>query len=145
VLVQAMQHPAAGEPHRPTGLQVRAEERCESLRPHLEEIGVELAVAEELDQIKEVFNQMCAPVCGKPPPGLLDMPGVTPDQVGGFYQAAASFFRQAPWILHHRHGPTSNRAPSNRAWAEVGRKGPIGGAPGGPCGGIPGAVQPGVG
>ena len=25
------------------------------------------------------------------------MPGVTPEQVGGFYEAAASFFRQAPW------------------------------------------------
>jgi hypothetical protein len=25
------------------------------------------------------------------------MPGVTPAQVGGFYEAAASFFRQAPW------------------------------------------------
>ena len=36
-------------------------------------------------------------VCGKPQPGLLDMPGVTPEQVGGFYEAAAAFFRQAPW------------------------------------------------
>jgi hypothetical protein len=34
--------------------------------------------------------------CGKPRPGLLDMPGVMPAQVAGFY-AAASFFRQAPW------------------------------------------------
>jgi len=25
------------------------------------------------------------------------MPGVTPEQVGSFYQAAASFFRQKPW------------------------------------------------
>ena len=35
-LVQAMQHPAAGTPHRPTELQVRADERWESLRPHCE-------------------------------------------------------------------------------------------------------------
>jgi hypothetical protein len=27
----------------------------------------------------------------------LDMPGVTPAQVGSFYEAAAGFFRQAPW------------------------------------------------
>ena len=39
---------------------------------------------------------MCEPICGKPQPGLLDMPGVTPDQVGSFYEAAAFFFRQAP-------------------------------------------------
>jgi hypothetical protein len=97
VLVQAMQHPAAGTPHRPTELQVRADERWEALRPHLDEIGVGLAVAEELDQMEVVFNEMCAHVCGKPKPGLLDMPGVTPAQVGSFYEAAASFFRQAPW------------------------------------------------
>ena len=40
---------------------------------------------------------MCAHVCGKPPPGLLDMPGVTPAQVASFYEAASSFFQKAPW------------------------------------------------
>jgi tetratricopeptide (TPR) repeat protein len=97
VLVQAMQHPAAGTPHRPTELQVRADERWDSLKPHLDEIGVNLAVAEGLDQMEVVFRGMYEHVCGKPPPGLLDMPGVTPAQVGTFYEAAAFFFRQAPW------------------------------------------------
>jgi hypothetical protein len=97
VLVQAMQHPAAGTPHRPTELQVRADERWEALRPHLDEIGVSLAVMDELDQMEAVFNEMCAHVCGKPKPGLLDMPGVTPAQVARFYEAAASFFQKAPW------------------------------------------------
>src|SRR5262249_61619523 len=84
-LVQAMQHPAAGERHRPTELQVRPDERWASLRPHLDEIGVGLAVAEELDHLEVVFQGMCAHVCGEPKPGLLDMPGVTPMQVGSFY------------------------------------------------------------
>ena len=44
-----------------------------------------------------VFNAMCEHVCGKPRPGLLDMPGVTLAQVAGFYGAAAFFFQQAPW------------------------------------------------
>jgi tetratricopeptide (TPR) repeat protein len=96
-LVQAMRFPAAGEPHRPTGLQVRADERWEALRPHLDEIGVGLAVTEELDQLDAVFDQMTEQVYGKPRPGLLDMPGVKPAQVGSFFEAAASFFRQAPW------------------------------------------------
>jgi hypothetical protein len=96
-LVQAMRHPAAGTPHRPTELQVRADERWEALRPHLDEIGVGLAVAEELDQLEAVFQGMGEHVCGKPKPGLLDMPGVTPAQVASFYEAAAFFFRQAPW------------------------------------------------
>src|SRR5262249_46350054 len=41
--------------------------------------------------------QMIEHVCGEPEPGLLDMPGITPEQVGSFYEAAASFFEQAPW------------------------------------------------
>ena len=48
MLVQAMQHPATGTPHRPTELQVRPVEPWESLRPHLDEIGVRLAPTEEL-------------------------------------------------------------------------------------------------
>jgi hypothetical protein len=40
---------------------------------------------------------MCEQVCGKPKPGLLDMPGVTPAQVASFYEAAAFFFQEAPW------------------------------------------------
>jgi hypothetical protein len=30
-------------------------------------------------------------------PGLLTVPGVTPEVVGGVYEAAAEFYRQAPW------------------------------------------------
>lgn len=97
VLVQAMQHPAAGTSHRPTELQVRPDESWEALRPHLHEIGAGLAVGEELDQMEVVFQGMCEHVCGKPKPGLLDMPGVTPAQVGSFYEAAAFFFHKAPW------------------------------------------------
>jgi tetratricopeptide (TPR) repeat protein len=96
-LVQAMQHPAAGEPHRPTELQVRPDGSWESLRPHLTEIGVGLVVNEQLDELDAVFKDMAEHVCGKPEPGLLDMPGVTPEQVGSFYEAAASFFQKAPW------------------------------------------------
>jgi len=95
--VKAMQHPAAGEPHRPTEIQVRSNERWESLRQHLEEIGVSLAAGEELDLLDSAFAGMCEQVCGKPRPGLLDMPGVTPEQVARFYEAAASFFRRTPW------------------------------------------------
>ena len=81
-LVEAMQHPAAGQPHRPTELQVRADERWEALTPHLDEIGVNLVVCDELEEIDAVFSNMIAHVCGKPKPGLLDMPGVTAAQVG---------------------------------------------------------------
>jgi hypothetical protein len=97
VLVQAMQKPAAGKPHRPTEIQMKADVRWESLKPHLEEIAVELVVRDELDLLNGIFKHMAEQVGGKPQPGLLDMPGVTPEQVGSFYEAAAYFFQQAPW------------------------------------------------
>jgi hypothetical protein len=96
-LALAMQNPAVGEPHRPTQLQVRAEEGWLSLKPHVEEIGIGMTVAEELDQLGTVFEGMSEHLSGKPQPGLLDMPGMKPEAVASFYEAAASFFEQAPW------------------------------------------------
>jgi tetratricopeptide (TPR) repeat protein len=97
VLVKAMQAPAAGEPHRPTELQVRADERWESLRPPLDEIGVRLTASEGQPGVDAMFAELSERVAGEAPPALLDMPGVGPDQVASFYAAAAAFFRQAPW------------------------------------------------
>jgi hypothetical protein len=96
-LVQAMQHPREGEPHRPTELQVRASEPWEPLRPHLDEVGVKLVAVEKLDELDELFALLSERVIGKPRPGLLEMPNVKPEQVAAFYVAAAHFFRHAPW------------------------------------------------
>jgi tetratricopeptide (TPR) repeat protein len=96
-LVEAMQHPAAGEPHRPTELQVRAGEHWEFLKPHLEEVGIRLTVAHELVPLDRVLPEMAEHVVGKPRPGLLDMPGVTPEQAARFYNAAALYYQEAPW------------------------------------------------
>jgi tetratricopeptide (TPR) repeat protein len=97
VLAQAMQHPMAGEPHRPAQLQVRPDERWQNLQPHLEEIGVALSVADNLDLVEHILDEMGEPFGGKPAPGLLDMPGMKPEQVARFFEAAAAFCRQAPW------------------------------------------------
>ncbi len=96
-LVQAMQNPMAGEAHRPTEIQVRADEPWAPLKPHLEEIGVDLVVGQDFRPLDAIFWAVFEELCGKPQPGLLDAPGVTPEQVGRFYEAAALFFRQAPW------------------------------------------------
>jgi tetratricopeptide (TPR) repeat protein len=96
-LVKGMQHPLAGHPHRPTELQVRGDERWRSLQSHVEEIGIEFVVKDGLDQLDFMFVEMVEHVCGKPRPGLLDIPGLTPEAVGRFHEAAAAFFRRAPW------------------------------------------------
>jgi tetratricopeptide (TPR) repeat protein len=96
-VAQAMQHPPAGKPHRPAELLVRADERWETLRPHFEEIGVQLVAGGDPAQTDAVFASMFEHIAGPTEPGLLDVPGVTPELVARFYEAAAFFFRQAPW------------------------------------------------
>ncbi len=96
-LVQAMQEPAAGEPHRPRAVQVQRGSAWEALGPHLEEIGVRMLVVDDLEWLAAVMQGLDESLSGKPEPGLLDAPGVTPEQGAGFFAAAAAFFRDAPW------------------------------------------------
>ena len=97
VLAQAMRHPAMGKPHRPAELQVRPNDRWEYLRPHFDEIGVRLTSADAVDHVDGVLEELGEQLAGEKEPGLLDAPEMTPRQVAGFYEAAAEFFRQAPW------------------------------------------------
>jgi hypothetical protein len=96
-LAEAMKSPVVGEPHRPARLEVPSDARWESLARHVEELGVELVLTDELDELDGVFESLGEHLVGEPPPGMLDAPGVTPERVAGFYEAAAGFFRQAPW------------------------------------------------
>ena len=97
ILERALRHPAAGKPHRPITLEVRPLDHWEILKPHLEDIGVTLAVREQLDQIDAILADIAKNVGGKPQTGLLDVPGITAAQAGSFYDAAADFFQEAPW------------------------------------------------
>jgi tetratricopeptide (TPR) repeat protein len=104
-VVKAMQHPAAGTPHRPGEIQVPPGETWESLRPHFEEVGVRLNATEDLAELDEVFSAVYEQICGQPEPGLLDIEGVTPEKAAVFYDAAAYYFRQAPWKKIGYEGP----------------------------------------
>ena len=44
-----------------------------------------------------LLHELSEHLGGTSEPGLLDGPGVTPRLVAGFYEAAAEFFRLAPW------------------------------------------------
>ena len=96
-LVQAMQEPRAGRPYRPTEILVRSREAWEALRQPLEEIGVNLVVRDELEVTDAIFEDLVENAIGKPRPGLLEVPGIGPEQAAGFYDAAAFYFEQAPW------------------------------------------------
>jgi len=96
-LTAAMERPVAGEPHRPTELQVPRDDRWSSLKSHLEEIDIRALEVDELDQVDVAFADLSKRLVGKPVPGMLDVPGVQPEQVGRFYDAAAFYFEKAPW------------------------------------------------
>ena len=97
VLEKAMMKPAAGEPHRPTEIQVRPGKQWDVLTGPLESIGVSCSPTEVLDQVDFLFDDLTRHMAGVDPPGMLDMPGVTPEQVGRFYESAANFYKRAPW------------------------------------------------
>jgi hypothetical protein len=92
-----MERPAAGDPHRPTEIQIRPGSPWEELATSFDAIGVNCTTIEVLDQVDYLFDDLARHMAGVDPPGLLDMPGVTSDQVGRFFQAAAEFYRRAPW------------------------------------------------
>lgn len=94
---KAMRHPAMGRPHRPAELQVRPGRPAEALRGPVEEIGVRLTAAGEPAEVAAALKELGEQIGGPAEPGLLDAPGVTPARVASFYEAAAGFFRQAPW------------------------------------------------
>jgi hypothetical protein len=99
VLVKAVTEPADGEPHRPTAIQFGDEVLAEALRIWLEAVEVGCEVVENLDRVDEVVNELTAqlPTFERGVPGLLEMPGVTPDSAGSFFDAAALYFEHAPW------------------------------------------------
>ncbi len=97
-LIEAMESPSMGDPHRPTELEVIASEPWDGLEAHLLELGIQRTVVEKLPLVDDILEKLVEHVCGRPPgPGLLEMPGVTEPQVASFFQAAADFYRASPW------------------------------------------------
>ena len=99
-LLEAMQQPEEGEPHRPTEVQVRAQTWRDDLTPRLAALGVECTAAADLEQTDAIFAGLADRLAGGltgGQAGLLDMPGVTPQAVGSFFDAAALFHEQAAW------------------------------------------------
>src|SRR5262249_40435594 len=90
--------PEAGEPHRPTEVQLaEGQGWAEALRPSLGALGIECATVAALDGLDALLDELSGQLASQGPTALLDMPGVTPEAVGGLFDAAAVFYRQAPW------------------------------------------------
>jgi ST7 protein len=97
ILAKAMMRPANGEPRRPAQIQVRPDPRWDEIGPHLNEIGIERQTTDNLDLLDALLDDLNQHLTSDGPPGLLDIPRVTPEIVAGLFKAAAEFHRQAPW------------------------------------------------
>jgi tetratricopeptide (TPR) repeat protein len=96
-LAEAVQKPLMGDKQRPAELQVRAGLGWESLQPALEELDIAIVTQEGLPAIEQIVGHLAESLGGEQPPALVELPDVTIEQVGRFYEAAAEFYRQAPW------------------------------------------------
>jgi hypothetical protein len=98
-LVQAMKNAKDGEPHRPAQIRVRAGSRWDDLKAHIESVGIRLITTDRFGPLDEAFAAVHEHVFGEARPGLLDVPGVSPEPVRRFYEAAAEFYRRAVWKI----------------------------------------------
>jgi tetratricopeptide (TPR) repeat protein len=97
LLATAMQKPLEGQSFRPTVLEVRQDERWQQLQPPLEELGIRVEFVEHPEAVDMALKDLFESVSGDHEQGLLDTPGITPKLVRGFYEAAADYYRAAPW------------------------------------------------
>ncbi len=56
LLTQAMQRPATGAAHRPSRLYVRGHHQWQELFPHLEDLGIQVSVRQELPKVKRAYE-----------------------------------------------------------------------------------------
>lgn len=99
-LAKAMRYPApgAGGKRRPTAIHMDDEALVEALAPKLQEVGVRCKYRHTLHEAEYAFSEMERFMGDEEPiPGLLEVPGVTPFMAEGLFEAAAYFYREAPW------------------------------------------------
>ena len=97
-VLQAVRRPAMGDPHRPGVIEVASDQQRQALLPYLDQAGIECVVAEQLEHLDSVLEDMAQHLGGQgEQPSVLDVPGMEPAQVGSFYAAAAEFYRRKPW------------------------------------------------
>jgi len=96
LLARTMLDPDDGCPYRPAQVKVRAA-GLRGLRPMLGAVNIDLVLDDELDLIDDLFAQLTTDDGESYERCLLDMPGVTQGGVHSLFEAAAAYYRKAPW------------------------------------------------
>ncbi len=107
-LGNAMRHPGVGKPRRPGAVQLVAREDMQMSVEQLEASGIRAVMNDRCEELDELFADLTEHLAGpEHPKALLDSPGVNPERVGSFFDAAAMYYREAPW--RHIPGDTTIR------------------------------------
>jgi hypothetical protein len=97
LLADAMQRPLTGSPRRPAHIHFRANPRWEELFPHLNELGIEVTLQDDLPELEEVYLDFRREM-RKGSPGPLIMLSPRPADPSRQFPAIDRWVRQSGWI-----------------------------------------------
>jgi tetratricopeptide (TPR) repeat protein len=83
--------------YRPCALRVGDPALAAALRDALAGTGTSVDLVEDLPVVSEFFDELAAETAADDVPAALSAPGVTPDRLRAFAEAAKAFFEAAPW------------------------------------------------
>lgn len=86
-------------PHRPTGIMIEDEAIATRLKPEFADFEIDVEYTPRPEGIEEFIDGFEGSIAGGAIQGLLSVDGVTPEIAGGFFEAAAEFFDNAPWEM----------------------------------------------
>jgi tetratricopeptide (TPR) repeat protein len=121
-LAQAMHHPVpkSGKRGAPERIVMADSTLAEGIMPFLADAQLEIDIYEQSlpDEITEIIRDLENHLRGGKPehPGLLSVPGVTPELLRGFYSAAAEYYRAAPWVHLNNYQVIALRHPAEKEY-----------------------------
>src|SRR5205807_842607 len=89
--------PLTGSARRPDGIHLRANPRWEELFPHLEEVGIEVTLQDDLPELEEVYLDFRRQM-RKISPGPLIMLSPRPAVPGRQFPAIDKWVQESGWI-----------------------------------------------
>jgi hypothetical protein len=105
-IVRSIEKPLIGKPHRPSEIQVLETPLWETIRPHLQEIGIDCIYRTELDELAYIRDEMGRMFLKEQQfPPLSEIPGIDPARIGGLFAAASEYCKAAPWRLLGSESP----------------------------------------
>ena len=96
-LIRTMAKPNGEAAQRPRLIEVSDSDCYDYLRPRLEAAGVACRLVDELSELNHFCLDLARSIDGSEKCALADGQGVTHAHMQSFYEAAAYYFREAPW------------------------------------------------